>query len=146
MTNILDKSPPMEISNPESVGPRDWGSEELLIVSPGKYSLKRLILKAGSKGGLQYHREKDEAGYLVRGELIIRFMDENKRLRERVFYAGDSFRFPAMCIHQEEAITDCEIIEVSTPHFNDRVRVEQLFGLQEEGGLPTTNHSDIETR
>ena len=46
-------------------------------------------------------------------------------------------------IHQEEALTDCEIIEISAPHFNDRVRVEKKYGIKCEEGLPTTNYSEI---
>ena len=41
-------------------------------------------------------------------------------------------------VHQEEALTNCTIIEASTPHFNDRVRVEQEYGLKKFGGLPST--------
>ena len=38
------------------------------------------------------------------------------------------FHFPPGSIHQR-AITNCEMIEASTPHFNDRVRVEKKFGI-----------------
>ena len=55
---------------------------------------------------------------------------------------GNVFHFPPNFIHQEEALTDCEIIEASSPHFNDRVRVEKFFGLK-EFGLPTTKKKEI---
>ena len=47
-------------------------------------------------------------------------------------------------LHQT-ALTDVEIIEVSTPHFNDRVRVEEKFGLdpKQYHGLPTTEENEI---
>ena len=35
--------------------------------------------------------------------------------------------FPKGSIHQETALSDVELIEVSTPFFNDRVRVEENF-------------------
>ena len=94
--------------------------------------LKRLFVKAGNKGGLQYHRLKNEGGYLVSGEMIIRYDDGEGGLTEKVIRAGDSFHFPPGVVHQEEAITDCVIIEGSTPHFNDRVRCEEVFGLAPE--------------
>ena len=59
---------------------------------------------------------------------------------------GDWFHFPNGCIHQEIAITDVVRIEVSTPHFNDRVRVEEMFGITDITGLQTTSESDIEIR
>ena len=57
---------------------------------------------------------------------------------------GDCFRFKPYCIHQEEAIEDTTIIEVSTPFANDRVRVENLFNLDTLPGLPSTSPEDIE--
>jgi len=129
-----------------SVGPRTWGEETLLVLASGKYTLKKLFIKAGSKGGLQYHRQKDEAGFLVSGKLLVTFENEEGNLSQSVLSAGDHYHFQTGVVHQEEAIEDCIIIEASTPHFNDRVRVEELHGLSAEGGLPTTNENDIELK
>ena len=130
-------------SSPKSPGERIWGKEEILETSSKKWMLKRLFMKAGAKGGLQYHRLKDEAGILISGSLIIRFPDKNNNLIEKIINPGESFHFPPFCIHQEEAITDCVIIEVTTPHLNDRVRLEKEFGQNVISGLPTTNYNDI---
>lgn len=130
----------------ESVGPRDWGEETLLVLASGKYTMKRLTIKAGKYGGLQYHRYKDEASYVVSGRMIIRFENKQGKLEEKEVGPGDWFHFPNGCIHQEIAITDVVRIEVSTPHFNDRVRAEELFGLPIENGLPTTDECEIEKR
>ena len=65
------------------------------------------------------------------------------KLIETIVSEGDSFRFPPSAVHQEEAITDCLIIEASTPHCNDRVRVEKLFGMKENKGLKSTKLKDI---
>ena len=125
------------------MGHRDWGEESLIALSPGKYTLKKLFIKAGKKGGLQYHRLKDESAYVVSGKMIIRFDEGDGLLREKIVSAGDCFRFPPLCVHQEEAITDCVIIEASTPIANDRVRVEKEYGLPESTGLPTTKDDEI---
>lgn len=131
---------------PESVGERPWGEEILLVLVPGKYMLKELHVRAGSKGGLQYHRKKDECGVLLEGEMIIRYSDCLGGLVERRISAGDTFHFPPGTLHQEEAITDCRIIEASSPHFNDRVRMEESFGKGTPVGLPTTDADEIEER
>jgi hypothetical protein len=60
--------------------------------------------------------------------------------------AGEVVHFPPGLVHQEEAITDCEIIEASSPHFNDRVRVEENYGFGSPKGLPTTLETEIEIR
>ena len=127
----------------KSVGPREWGEEILLVLSSGKYTMKKLIIKSGNKGGLQFHRKKDEAGYIVSGTMKIRFEDKNGKIEERLVSEGDWFHFPTGSVHQEEAITDCLLVEVSTPYANDRVRVENDFNILDESGLPSTELKDI---
>jgi hypothetical protein len=41
------------------------------------------------------------------------------------------------------SLSDCVIVEASTPHFNDRVRVEEKYGLPMEGGLPSTKENEV---
>ena len=145
MTNLIKGAQP-NFPKPENVGDRPWGTEELLVLSPGKYMLKKLFIKAGSKGGLQFHRLKDECGILISGEMIIRFDDGQGGITEKKVGAGDCFHFSPGVAHQEEAISDCVIIEGSTPHFNDRVRCEEDYDFGESIGLPSTKLEDIEAR
>ena len=129
-----------------SVGERPWGTEDLIALVSNQFSVKRLKINAGNKGGLQYHRLKDEVAIMISGKMLIRYDLGDKILREKFVEAGDVVHFPPGLVHQEEAITDCEIIEASTPHFNDRVRVEESYGFGTPKGLPTTQIQDIETR
>ena len=144
-TEYKSKTSPI-FPEPQDLGKRPWGKEELLVLIPGKFMLKKLTISAGSKGGLQYHRLKEECGYLLSGRLIIRHENENGVLTERIIMPGDSFHFPPGVVHQEEALEDCVIIEGSTPHFNDRVRMEKQFNLGEPVGLPTTQFDEIEEK
>jgi mannose-6-phosphate isomerase-like protein (cupin superfamily) len=126
---------------------RDWGEEIVLVTAPGKYTLKKIFMKAGTKGGLQRHHLKDEAGYITEGRLLIRYDDGTGTLVERSFGPGDHFHFPTGCVHQGEALTDVCYIEASTPHFNDRLHVEHEYGVEKEaGGLPSTKPSEVELR
>jgi mannose-6-phosphate isomerase-like protein (cupin superfamily) len=126
----------------KNLGKRDWGNELLLVLIPKILSLKILKMKKGKKGGLQYHHKKNECGYLISGSLLIRYEKKGKLL-EKVIKKGDSFHFPPKSIHQEEALTNCTIVEASTPHFNDRVRVEEKYGLKSQGGLPSTKKAEV---
>ncbi len=128
---------------PEDLGPRVWGVETLLALVPQKYSVKRLEVKAGHKGGLQFHRLKDEVAVMISGQMIVRFDGGSGVLQERIVGPGEVIHFPPGLVHQEEAITDCVLIEASTPHFNDRVRMEESYGVESSGGLPSTELSDI---
>jgi len=115
---------------------RDWGQEVFIVESPN-YLGKILHMKKGTKGGLQYHVEKDEAFYLIEGRAIVR-TDNGDGLIELTMNPGEGYRVPPGAIHQVEAIQDCTLIEWSTPHYDDRVHVEWRYGLPEAGGLPTT--------
>ena len=133
-----------EFNSISTILERDWGTEEILIVSPKKWMMKRLCINKGCRGGLQYHRLKDEGGLVVSGRLKVRYSLDGKSLKTIILSEGDTFRFPPKLIHQEEALTDVVIIECTTPHLNDRVRVEKQFGLEiEEGGLPSTSINNI---
>ena len=143
---MSSEQPQVIFPQAEDLGPRDWGTETLLVLVSGEFSLKKLFVKAGSKGGLQYHHKKNECGFLVSGKMIIRFDEGNGKLKERIISDGDSFHFPPGAVHQEEAVTDCVIIEASTPHFNDRVRMEEHYGMVIDGGLPSTTIDDVEER
>ncbi len=128
---------------PKSVGKRDWGSEILLALIPKLLTLKMLILKKGSKGGLQYHHKKNECGYLLSGKLKIKYLTKKGILKEKILKSGSVFYIPPGAIHQEYAITNCKILEASSSHFNDRVRVEKIFGFNETDGLKTTKKNEV---
>ena len=136
-----------QFPDPEEVGPREWGTEMLLLHAPQKYTMKLITMAKDAKGGLQYHRLKDEGGVMLNGSMEIVYDDGTGSLVSRMVRRGDVFHFPALAVHQAIAHTDCSYIEVSTPHFNDRVHVERLYGIEEEaGGLPTTTLEQVEVR
>ena len=144
MENTFEQSAVFPVA--QSVGERPWGTEDLLALVSKQFSVKRLKIKAGNKGGLQYHRFKDEVAIMISGEMLIRYDLGDKILQEKIVKAGEVVHFPPGLVHQEEAITDCEIIEASSPHFKDRVRVEENYGFGSPKGLPTTLETEIEIR
>lgn len=127
----------------KDLGFREWGSETLVALIPNKISLKVLHIKKGMRGGLQFHHKKNECGYLVSGSILIRYDTGNGKLRQKKLKSGKSFHFPPKLVHQEEALTDCIIIEASTPFYNDRVRVEKKYGKNRDGGLPSTTRKQV---
>jgi len=129
---------------PEDLGYREWGTESLIYCSSGHYSFKLINIKKGMKGGLQYHHLKDECTYIVSGTLLIRYdLNDGSGLREKSLSDGMWVRFPTGMVHQEIAITDVVRIEVSTPYFNDRVRVEELYDEGPVIGLQSTKIEDV---
>ena len=88
-------------------------------------------------------RKKNECGYILSGKLLVRFDNGKGKLIKKILKTGQAFHFPPGSVHQEQALTDCTIIEASTPHFNDRVRVEKKYGIVDKDGMPSTKKSEI---
>ena len=121
--------------------PRVWG-EEIFVAETPTYLGKLLRMKAGTKGGLQYHVEKDETFYLHDGQAIVRG-ERDGQLFEVTMSSGTAYHIPPGAVHQVEAVTDCVLFEASTPVYDDRIRCEAMFGLPDDGGLPTTRSSAV---
>lgn len=130
--------PSIEFPESRDLGPRDWGKETLLIQTPA-YIGKALFMRAGSAGGLQYHRKKIETFLLVDGRAVVDYDDGTGALVSRDLEKGDVVHVPAGAPHRVRALTECLFFEWSTPVFNDRVRVEAEYNEPEAGGLPTTH-------
>jgi len=79
--------------NSEDMGPRTWGTETLLALVPGKFSLKRIEIRAGEKGGLQFHHLKDEVGVMISGTMIVRYDGGTGSLVERIVGPGEVVHF-----------------------------------------------------
>ncbi len=139
----LKNRPLAKFPSKKSIGKRLWGKEWLLVLIPKVLTLKLLEIKKSNKGGLQFHRKKNECGYILSGKLKVTFQNKSGKLKSKILKSGECFHFPPGSIHQEEAITDCKIIEASSPHFNDRVRVEKFFNLLVSKGLPSTKLNEI---
>lgn len=115
----------LERFTPTALGPKDWGTE-LLVAHTEHYTGKVLSMRAGTSGPLQYHERKDETFYLVSGLARVT-RDVNGKLVTRPMRAGESYHVPPGVVHRVSAVTACVFFEASTPHFDDRVNVEDRY-------------------
>lgn len=129
--------PQVQVQLPRDLGERVWG-EELLIIDTEKYIGKLLTMHAGKAGGLQAHVEKDEASYLLSGQAWVYTDTGDGTLKRFKWDAGTAIHIPPGAVHKVEAITSCVIFEASTPHYNDRIRLEERYGRADTEGLPST--------
>jgi mannose-6-phosphate isomerase len=113
-----------------TVVPKPWGHEVIWAHTP-LYVGKILHIKAGHALSVQYHRQKDETIYLLRGEMVYRVREGGEGpLVEIPLKVGDSFRNTPGTVHQMEAVTDCDVLEASTPHLDDVVRLSDRYGRE----------------
>jgi quercetin dioxygenase-like cupin family protein len=106
--------------------PKPWG-HELIWARTDSYVGKILHINAGESLSVQYHRVKDETIYLLSGEMTYRIWDGDTP-RDVPLKVGEAFHVTPGTVHQMEAITTCDVLEVSTPHLDDVVRVTDRYG------------------
>lgn len=106
---------------------KPWGYE-LWWAQTDRYVGKILHVNAGHKLSLQYHEQKDETLYLLNGEMDMQFGPSAEQLETRRMKPGDVHRNPAGMVHRMIAISDVDMIEVSTPEVDDVVRLEDVYG------------------
>ena len=109
---------------------KPWGWE-LIWAHAEDYVGKILFVRAGHSLSLQFHREKDEAWYVQSGraEAEVGAVGEAV-LNQEVIGPGAALHFPPGTVHRLTAIEDTTIIEVSTPHLEDIVRLEDRYGRE----------------
>jgi quercetin dioxygenase-like cupin family protein len=88
-------------------------------------------VKAGESLSLQFHNEKDESWYVQSGRARLELGAVGDTvLKEGVIVTGDSFHFVPGTVHRVTALEDTTILEVSTPHLGDVVRLEDRYGRE----------------
>lgn len=112
---------------------KPWGYE-LIWADTDRYVGKILHVKAGEALSLQYHERKDETIHLLCGEMRFWVGPSPDRLEEVRLAAGESHRIRPGTVHRMEAVTDCDILEASTPDLDDVVRLEDRYGRAGTGG------------
>ena len=131
------------MSHPDGFVPRrvdkPWGYE-ILWAQAGDYCGKILHIEKGHVLSLQYHEKKHESIYVLSGKMIFRYggwrhggEDAGKRggeegLHERVMGPGDAQQVPTGRVHQFEALETTDVLEASTNHLDDVVRLQDRYG------------------
>jgi mannose-6-phosphate isomerase len=106
---------------------KPWG-HELVWAHTDRYVGKILHIKAGEALSLQYHERKDETIHVLRGRMVFMVGEGEEELRREELQEGMSFRIQPGTRHRMEAITDCDLLEASTPELDDVVRLEDRYG------------------
>ena len=110
--------------------PKPWGWEKIWAHTD-RYVGKILHINAGQALSVQYHTRKDETVYLLSGTLKYWVQQEGAdELRDMQLSVGQAFRITPGTVHYMEAVTDCDILETSTPDLDDVVRLKDRYGRE----------------
>jgi quercetin dioxygenase-like cupin family protein len=105
---------------------KPWG-HELWFAHTDRYVGKLLVVEAGQRLSLQYHRVKDETIYVQEGRLRLT-LERDGELGVDDLGPGEARHIAPGTRHRFEALERCVLLEVSTPEVEDVVRLEDDYG------------------
>ena len=109
---------------------KPWGWE-LIWAEAEQYAGKLLFIRAGEALSLQYHEVKDESWLVHEGRARLELGQEGADELEAIEIGpGDALRYRPGTLHRVTALDDTLILEVSTPHLDDVVRVDDRYGRE----------------
>jgi oxalate decarboxylase/phosphoglucose isomerase-like protein (cupin superfamily) len=106
---------------------KPWGYELRWAITD-RYLGKVIHVDAGHALSLQYHVQKDEAILVLRGELDLVLEDGEGELVTHRMGEGMSARVRPGRRHRFVAVTDVDLVEVSSPEIDDVVRLSDDYG------------------
>ena len=118
----------MDITTARQV-PKPWGHEEIFAETE-HYVGKILFIREGEALSLQYHQVKEETLRVLEGELDLVSGPDIERLEAHRLGPGAVFHVPPGTLHRMVAVTDCLLLEGSTSHLDDVVRLEDRYGRE----------------
>lgn len=116
------KKQPREVGRIE----KPWGGEEVWIIHED-YVGKILYINAGHKLSNQYHKKKNESIRILSGQMMLHLEWQGEKY-SLAMYPGDVYHIHQELIHRMEAVTDVKVLEVSTNHLDDIVRLSDDYG------------------
>ena len=117
----------LAFSVPDRRVDKPWGHEIWFAVTD-RYAGKILHIEAGEALSLQYHERKDEAIWVLQGELELELDSPEGELEVHQLRPGEGRRIQPGRRHRMRAVTTVEVCEVSTPDLDDVVRLEDRYG------------------
>ena len=108
---------------------KPWG-HEIWYAWTDRYVGKILHVRQGGRLSLQYHREKDETSYVLKGRLLLTRGPSVDRLAVTEVGEGFAWRSRPGEIHTIEGVEETDVLEVSTPELDDVVRLQDLYGRE----------------
>jgi mannose-6-phosphate isomerase-like protein (cupin superfamily) len=98
---------------------KNWG-KEIILHNDSDYCGKILRFKDGAKFSMHFHLKKHEIFFVIKGEFLFKFIDtDDATHHEKRIGKGSVIEINRGDPHQIIALTEGEILEISTQHFDD---------------------------
>jgi len=111
---------------------KPWGYEIHWTPANRPYMGKLIHVNAGARLSLQVHDKKQESWFLIKGRGKVIWENTKGELIETELEEGKGYTCALGQRHRLAGITDCDIIEVSTPEMGTTFRLEDDYKRPDE--------------
>lgn len=145
MNNMSDQPPQFDTSDFSTDAyskriDKPWGYEVHWVPADAPYMGKIIHVNEGARLSLQIHDEKQESWLVVKGKAAVMWENEQGELTQTDLQEGQGYSTKLGQRHRLVGVTDCDIIEVSTPELGTTWRLEDDYARPHE----TPEQRDIE--
>jgi mannose-6-phosphate isomerase len=111
---------------------KPWGYELHWVPEGVPYMGKILHINAGESLSLQVHDQKQETYWLLDGECDLLMENTKGELETVRLEKGKGYTTVIGQRHRHQAVTDCDIVEVSTPEIGTTWRLDDKYNRPDE--------------
>jgi len=111
---------------------KPWGYELHWTPADKPYMGKILHVNADARLSLQLHDKKQESWLVLSGRAKVIWENANGELTETELQQGQGYSCALGQKHRLAGITDCDILEVSTPEIGTTYRLEDDYKRPDE--------------
>lgn len=111
---------------------KPWGYELHFVPDSLPYMGKIIHINAGKRLSLQLHDIKQESWLILKGQGKVIWENSEGDLVETILEEGKGYTCSRGQKHRLVGLTDCDIIEVSTPEIGTTYRLEDDYERRDE--------------
>jgi mannose-6-phosphate isomerase-like protein (cupin superfamily) len=121
---------------------KPWGYELHWVPADAPYIGKILHINKGARLSLQIHDEKQESWFVMNGKAAVIWENSTGELIQTRLRPGQGYSTKVGQKHRLVGITDCDVVEASTPELGTTWRLEDDYARPHE----TPEQRDLERR
>jgi mannose-6-phosphate isomerase len=112
--------------------PKPWGYELLFVADGGPYMVKIMHIEAGKRQSLQVHDGKSETYVMASGRAAVLIENAAGEMVQVELEPGKGYTTKLGQKHRLLGLTDCDILEASTPEDGTTWRLEDDYARPDE--------------
>jgi mannose-6-phosphate isomerase-like protein (cupin superfamily) len=111
---------------------KPWGYELHWVPADAPYMGKIIHINAGARLSLQLHDQKQESWLVIKGQAAVIWENAKGELVQTDLQPGQGYSTKLGQRHRLMGVTDCDVVEVSTPELGTTWRLEDDYARPNE--------------